>query len=330
MLMGGLIFAVEVGAGFLIDRAPLKIRFPQVEKVIGSLQQMESSKMILFFGTSRFGNAVSAETVTQVLRESDAGDGLSVFNAAVGAGDPVVMDFLTDKLLAVGIRPSIAVIEILPEVLARRNLWLIFHLGRQFRWPEVWNSLPDVYLAGTLSLALATRFNAVYTFRSQFQQWMIDALKLPSESVSSQDEQARKRRRVNRSQPADLEALRKGASFARKSVRGYEIGGLNARALIRMIERYSKLGTTVVLIAPPVSSPYRSAYPASVNGAYLDYMRRLGKRYTAYFFDYRDRLPDQQFYTAYYTTTEGRVHFSRLVAREILIPLLNVQAGLPR
>jgi hypothetical protein len=318
--MGALIFAGELAAGILIDYAPLKIRFPQLAKVLDSLRQLEPSRKILFFGSSRFGNDVSAEAVTQVLRESKTADGFSVFNAYIAAGDPVVMEFETDKLLAAGIRPSMVVIEILPEVLSRRNLWLNYHLGRQFRWPEVWNSLPDAYLAGTLSLAIATRFNAVYTFRSEFQRWALDALKLPLESSNLGDGNAQKR--AKRAQPADPEVLLRGAKFGRKNVRGYEIGGLNARALIRMIERYSKLGTTIVFIAPPVSSPYRAAYGSPVDAAYLAYMQRLGKSYGTYFFDYRHRLADNQFWTPYYTNSDGKLHFSRLLAREVIVPLI--------
>jgi hypothetical protein len=263
---------------------------------------------------------VSAEAVTQVLREAKMADGITVFNAFIPAGDPVVMEFETDKLLATGIRPSVVVIEILPEVLSRRNLWLNFHLGRQFRWPEVWNSLPDAYLAGTLHLAVATRFNAVYTFRSEFQHWALDALKLRFEPSTFIDENAQKQ--AKRAQPADLEVLQRGAVFGRKNVRGYEIGGLNTRALILMIERYSKLGTTIVFIAPPVSSPYRAAYSVPVDNAYLAYMHRLGKTYGTYFFDYRHRLADHQFWDPYHTTTNGKLYFSRLLAREIIVPLI--------
>lgn len=319
-LMGALIFATEIAAGILIDQAPLKIRFPQLAKVLDSVRQLEPSKKILFLGSSRFGNAVSAEAVTQVLHEANVADGNTVFNAQIGASDPVVMEFETEKLLAAGIRPSMVVIEILPEVLSRRNLWLNYHLGRQFRWPEVWNSLPDSYLAGTLSLVIATRFNALYTFRGEFQKWAMDALKLRFESTNFGDGNARKR--ANRAEPADVEVLSRGAAYGRKNVRGYQIGGLNARALIRMIERYSKLGTTIVFIAPPVSSPYRAAYSLPVDNAYLAYMHRLGKTYGTYFFDYRHRLSDHHFWTPYYTTVDGRDRFSQLLAREVIVPLI--------
>jgi hypothetical protein len=327
MITGALIFAGEIAAGFLIDWAPLEIRFPQVGKIIDSSRRLQSSKMILFFGTSRFGNAISAETVSQVLHESNAGDGFSVLNAAVGAGDPVAMEFMTRKLLAADIHVSIALIEILPEVLSRRNLWLHYHLARQFRWPEVWNSLYDAYLAGKLSQVISTRFNAVYMFRSEFQRWAMDASKLHFHSGNPADGKARKRRRRDPAEPADVAVLEAGAVSGRKSVRGYEIGGLNARALDQMIERYQKLETTVVLIAPPVSSPYRMAYQSAVDGAYLNYMERLGKTYGTHFFDYRHRLPDREFYTPYYPTTDGRLHFSRLLAREILVPLLARKKG---
>jgi hypothetical protein len=320
IIAAALILAGEIGAGFLIDYAPAKIRFPQFARVMESLQALQSSKTILFFGSSRFGNAISVQTVTAGLRENDADHGFMLFNAAIGAGDPVAMEFLTDKLLAAGIRPSMVVVEILPEVTARRNLWLNFHLGRQFTWLEAWKSLPDAYLAGTLSLTLATRLNAVYTFRNEFQQWAMEALGLPFEPPAVREAIAARRKAMNRFKAGGLQ---KGTALARKNVRRYEIGGLNARALTRMIERYSAVGTTVVLVAPPVSSPYRSGYPRAVDQAYLDYMRALAKIDRTYFFDFRHRLPDRHFYTPYYTNADGKLHFSQLVAREILVPLLN-------
>lgn len=323
LLMGALIFVGEIAAGILIDHAPLQIRFPQLAKILDSARRLESSKKILFLGSSRTANAVSAEAVTQALREAKMADGITVFNANIAAGDPVVMEFETDQLLAAGIRPAMVVIEILPEVLSRRNLWLNYHLGRQFRWPDVWHSLADIRLAGRLSLAIATRFNAAYTFRSEFQQWTLHALKLRFESSHLRDANARLR--ANRAEPADVEVLQRGISYGRKNVRGYEIGGLNARSLIRMIERYSSLGTTIVFIAPPVSGPYRSAYVSPVDSAYRDYMQRLGKTYGTYFFDYRDRLADHYFWTTYYTTTDGKLHFSRLLAREVIVPLIAGQ-----
>jgi len=160
-------------------------------------------------------------------------------------------------------------------------------------------------------------------FRSEFQRWAMDAVKLRFESSNFGDEKARKQAR--RAQPADPEVLLRGAKFGRKNVRGYEIGGLNARALIRLIERLSKLGTTIVFIAPPVSSPYRAAYGSPVDAAYLAYMHRLGKTYGTYFFDYRHRLADHHFWTPYYTNTDGKLHFSRLLAREVIVPLIAAE-----
>jgi hypothetical protein len=320
LLMGALIFAAEIAAGILIDHAPMKIRFPALAKILDSLRRLEPPNKILFFGSSRFGNAVSAEAVTQVLGEANVANGVTVFNAQIPAGDPVLMEFETDQLLAAGIRPSMVVIEVLPEVLSRRTLWLIHHLGRQFRWPDVWRALPDAYQVGALRQALATRFNAVYMFRSEFQRWTMDTLQVRFESSNFDDPIARKR--AKRAQPADPEVLLRGAAFGRKNVRRYEIGGLNAQALVRMVERYSKLGTTIVFIAPPVSSPYRAAYDAPVDAAYLAYMQRLGKTYGTYFFDYRHRLADHHFWTPYYTNTDGRLHFSRLLAREVIVPLI--------
>lgn len=310
--------AGELAAGVLLDRAPLHIRFPAAARIVNSLQRLKSAKNILFFGSSRFGNDVNAETVTRELRAAGVGDGASVFNAFVTAGDPVAMEFLTDKLLAADIRPSIAVIELLPEVLARRNLWLHFHLARQFRWPEVWKTLPEAYRSGKLSTVIAARIMPVYLFRGELQRWALQVLNPSSSPSTLEGENTPPRQQA----PVDADTLQEGAVKARRILRDFKIGGLSAQALERLLERLRISGAIVVLVGPPITSPYRRAHQAPVEAAFLSYMQRLGEKYGARFFDYRDRLADDRFYTRYYATTDGSVHFSRLLAREVLVPLL--------
>jgi hypothetical protein len=312
----------EILAGFLIDRAPLDIRFPAAAKVISSLQQSNSGKTIWFFGSSRTANNISAEIVSQELREAKVGDSFSVHNASIAAADAIVMEFVADKLLASGIRPSVVIIEALPETLSERNFWLEYHLARQFRWAEVWHALPDAYRSGKLSEVIATRLYPVYLFRSEFQSWTLGALDLHFESTHSAKPNGRGKKAALSPEPADLAALQKGAARLRRMVRDFRIGGLAVQALERLIKQYSKLGTTIIIIGPPVSSPYRELYRAPINAAYFAYLARLSKKYGTFFFDFRQRLPDDDFYTVFYTTADGKTHFSRLIAREVLVPLL--------
>ncbi len=57
-------------------------------------------------------------------------------------------------------------------------------------------------------------------------------------------------------------------------------------------------------------------------------MKHLKKTYSASYYDYRARLPDRLFSSVYYATAAGAEQFSRLLAQEILLPLL-ANAGKP-
>jgi hypothetical protein len=118
------------------------------------------------------------------------------------------------------------------------------------------------------------------------------------------------------------EHLLSGARKLRKRLRDFEIGGISAHALERVIRQYRQLGTQIILIGPPVSSPYRRFYEKSIDHKFNAYMKHLGKTYSASYYDYRARLPDSLFSSVYYATAAGAEQFSRLVAQEILLPLL--------
>lgn len=86
-----------------------------------------------------------------------------------------------------------------------------------------------------------------------------------------------------------------GARKLRKRLRDFEIGGISAQALEHVIGQYHQLGTQIILIGPPVSSPYRRFYEKTINHKFHAYMKQLEKTYSASYYDYRARLPDNLF-----------------------------------
>jgi hypothetical protein len=315
-----LIPAGEILGSVVIDRAPLSFRFPEAARVTHALRQ-GGSDAIVFFGSSRFGNDVSAELVREELHAVAGKNSPGVLNAAVSAGDPIAVDFLCDESLKAGIRPSVALIEISPETVSRRNPWFGIHLTRQLRWIDVFDALPDVYWSGELSRLLSSRLIPLYLFRSELQQWTLDVLGAQFHTPSSGDETPPPHTQTRQRELPTPARLRLGAPVAQKRLRDFQIGGASARALERLIERYTTMGTKLVLVGVPVSSPYRSAYVPSIDAAFLNYMHQLSHTYGIWFVDYRHRLPDELFASAYYTTPEGRLSFSRHLAREVVIPL---------
>src|SRR5258706_1307431 len=258
--MGLVIFAVQILTNFLIDQIPWEIRFPEAATVVSSLQQSRSQKQIFFFGSSRFGNDINADVITAELSKTSRRQRRSAFNAYITAGDPIAIAFVADKLLAAGIHPSVAVIELVPEVVSRHNSWLEIHLDRQFRWRDIVNALPDAYWSGKLDDFLVARANPVYEYRNEFRQWALRGL--DAQSISRRDENGFTP--VNATNPKNetdhAEHLLSGARKLRKRLRDFEIGGISAQPVERGIRQHRPLGTAITFIGPPVFSTFPPVY----------------------------------------------------------------------
>jgi hypothetical protein len=319
----------EILAGFMIDRAPLKFRFPEVPRIVRTARMRGYSPEIVFLGGSRFRNLVNAKAVEQELAKATSNGPPFVLNAAVAAGGPETFDFLVTKLLDAAVRPSIAVIEVSPETISRRNFLLPYHLARQFTWGDVVNSLSDVLYSGQVQRLLSTRLIPVYFFRREFRQWAFEASGLEFLTCCPIDKIKRPQTRA----PADAnmtsaERFVKGTKATRSRLRKFQIGGIAPQALERLLKRYHALGITTILVGVPISSLARTAYASKIDAAYHAYMQNLGEKYGVLFVDYRDRVPDELFWTGYYTTPKGALYVSRLLAREVLAPLWrNRSAG---
>ncbi len=90
---------------------------------------------------------------------------MTVFNAAVPAGDLVVSDYLLERMLKMGVRPRIAIVEISPENLSDRNRWLRDHLRRQVTWDEVPHYVTEIVQAGHTASLLASLFTPLSIHR---------------------------------------------------------------------------------------------------------------------------------------------------------------------
>ena len=312
----------DISAGFLIDRAPLEIRFPEVPRIVGAARKRGGAPQIAFFGGSRFGSLVNAQTVEQELAKATSHGAPYVLNAAVAAGDAVTFDFLAAKLLEAGVRPAVAVIEVSPETVSRRNFLLPYHLARQFTWADVVDALPDVFYSGRGSRLFYTRLIPVYFFRREFRQWASEASGLqfllccPADKIKRPQAEA-----AVDANTSSAERLVKGTKATRSRLRKFQIGGIAARALERLIERYKALGITTILLGVSISSPARTEYVSKIDTAFLAYMQKLRAMHGVYYVDYRDRVPDELFRSAYYTTPQGAMYVSRLLTREVLAPL---------
>ena len=121
---GALFLAVQLSAGIWLDYYGLPIRFSEAARVLRAMRALPTSPDVVVFGSSRFERGVDA----QITADCMSGGPVSVFNSAVPAGDLVVMDFLFEQSLRLGIRPAVVVIEISPETLSDHSPWMAEHL----------------------------------------------------------------------------------------------------------------------------------------------------------------------------------------------------------
>ena len=318
-----MIFVGEILAGFLIDRAPLEIRYPDATRIMRTSRKDGTPPDIIFFGGSRFQSQIDAETIERELARTTNSRPPFVFNAGISFGEPVVFNFLAARLLDARVRPAIAVIEVSPETVSRRNIALDVHLTRQFTWAEALESLTDAAYSRGISRLLSTRLIPVYLFRHEFRRWASEGSGLQSlfccpAGATTPSPQAQPDRVAE--QPL-AERLKAGAKVTRYRLSYFKVGGLSARALERLLERYQSLGVTTILLGVPISSPSRAEYLPAIDAEFLAYMQQLREIYGAYFVDYRDRVPDELFGSAYYTTIQGKMYVSRLLTHEVLAPL---------
>lgn len=319
-----LIVAGQLFSGWLIDRAPLAIRFSAAANIVESLAKIPDAKTVLFFGTSRTRADISAAAVTQALTQPGNPLDYVIHNAAVPAGDPIAIAYLNDRLGAAGIKPSVAVIEVLPETLSHRNAWMGFHIERQYRWPDMLAAAPDAWRGGRFLKLLSSRLVPLSLFRYEFQLWLQHALgfdlKAPADTVATENRTAQAQRTADEP-PSDFAGFR--ARTAKKRVRSYKIGGAAARDLELLLDRFRQLQTEVILLSLPLPSTYRVAYEGEAEAQFIAYIKQLEMNFSLKYYDYRSRMPDELFKDLYYLKPEGKAAFSQLVAVEILQPLLR-------
>ena len=332
VLVIGLYLGGQIAVGFAMDHAPLRVRFPQAARVMREAAKRPPDVLIL--GSSRFMASVVTGVMDEVLRACDGRDRPALLNAAVEAGDGYAMDLVLRGLLAAGTRPRLALIETSPETLARRNGWMNAHIARQLTFSEEAAILPQIALSKRIDMLVSARLNPVYFYRRELLIW-ITGRKPPFLRVPHPAEQARESSEAegNVAPPASRgeadpeEAARqfrrrsgRGARHIRKWLRNYEISGLAAESLDRLLKRCRAHGIEAILIGPPVAGVHRAEYTDDIESVFQAYMKDLTGRHHVRYLDYRDRLPDDRCIDNHHTNPEGAVEFSRLLARDVVRP----------
>jgi hypothetical protein len=330
---GGVFVLAQLVGGLLLDHCWPDVRFPQAGAVLTRLKASARTPEVVIMGSSRFEGAVRPEVLDPLLWQYTR-QGPRVFNAALGAGDAVVAERLLGRMLDAGRRPALLVLEVSPEHVGRHSPLLSQQVMRQMTWPDLPGYLPDACIHGPVMRLLSSRLLPLYLHRYQIRKQTLAAALALLTGTAPEAPAAPERGPhpvpdlsglpsvgpgVPPVPPGGTPPLAAGAIAG--WLRDYELSPIVTAALERLLGGCRAEGIDVLLVGVPAREALRALYTPAVNATYLGYMRSLTVGDGCRFVDFRDRVPEHGFSDSLHLTDDGAAHFSRLLAREVLIPL---------
>ncbi len=161
----------QLAAGLALDTAPARVRFAHGARVLDQARALGGAPYVLLLGSSRFWQ-LDADTAAVALRETVGGDGPGLLKGAMPAGDPIVADYLLERLLAEGSHPRLIALEISPEIIANPSRWVAEHAVRFFTWRDVAVWTPEIVRAGKTRQVAAARFAPIHLYRRELLTWI--------------------------------------------------------------------------------------------------------------------------------------------------------------
>jgi len=324
--------------GMLVDRCPMRIRFPEAAKTIAAWRQAKAAN-VLILGSSRLESFIHHEDLTRTAQQASGQPDISCFKATVPGGEPITLEFLTRHLLAARESPPrLVLIETNADLLARDNLYFRGIITRQLTFSDLASCLVDIvrYHDGTPRL-LSSRVTPFYRHRYHFLKWL-ETITGP-EMKQPQEEPARiahgpivgldigdlEQPKVQAAPPE--ERLRYALNHFQAHLRHYQLPGATSRAFEKMVATLHDQGCHVVLLEPPLISSHRLFYDNNVRSPFGEFVQKLCRSYGCEFFDYSDKLPDSLFVDNHHGSGEGGRVFTEMVAQEVVAPAWrNLQA----
>jgi hypothetical protein len=329
---------LQLGANALMDGPRPELRAPHMARVLADIAAGPANVDVICIGTSRFGMGIFPSDIQ--LHAATGDRTATVFNEAVPSQDFDAADFMLDKMVGRGWRPALAVIELCPEMVNRRNCLLGAYVLPCLSSETSGTYLSDVLLSRNLGRLVVERLIPIYRFRRALRAEVVRLISANSHETATpaavpptkaptsiQSSTAQKPR------PSAEELFLNGdpsvtqrqlaeekLPMLRRWLADYRIGGTSSLALERLIRHCRDQGMEVLLVAPPVASCQRDLYTPEIESVFVPYIHRLEKTYKCRFVDYRDSLPDEEFYDNHHLRPSGGRLFSRQLTREVLIP----------
>jgi hypothetical protein len=288
--------------------------------VISRKREAPTRPLFLAIGSSRTEMALCAG------RLNDPADQLApvVINCAVQGGGPMLDHIVLRRLFAAGIRPQLVFIEAMPLQLSRRDGTPVEErqkFSARYSGAEIAHLWP--YYAQPYRLWLPW-LTARLIPCSRHQVELRDALGIDLDPAQQGNTFGRDAfgwagcRRSFSAQEVERHTQASLSLYANALTQPSLAPGAVA-ALRDAIHLCQVKDISVVLIAPPEGTPFRSFAPG-VAEIHMDAVRRLAQQMAVPLIDARDWVADDGFWDGHHTTREGAERYTERFRHEVLIP----------
>ncbi|MFQ3592085.1 MAG: hypothetical protein SNJ82_02720 [Gemmataceae bacterium] len=317
----------QLALGLWLDHAAPLFRFTSLRAVLARLESSGIQPDTVVLGSSRLEGAIQE-------REAVLFGVLSLFNAAVPAGDPTAQEAVWERLLAAGVRPRRVIVEVCPEFFTRANFCAGWNALRLHRWADLPRHLDQILATHQLGRVITARLVPVYSYRDLFWQelrgsvgpWEARPLALAAAPTTHWQEPALEPIQIHQT-PQQAAAVVAGGQHAYRSwLKNYRMQSINVVALHRLIAKARRLGAEVWLMTPPLSLAHRQHYTPEIESAYQALLAGTGCRHL----DCRDWMEEEHFVDSHHLSLEAGRLFTRRWLREVLRPSLDQTAAVPR
>lgn len=318
LLAFGVVFlAATVAASFALDAA-LRIRFPYLASLAEAYSR-QTEPVVLSLGSSRTSQNLDPGLATAILQDR----GLASFNASVHGSALTTQEAVLGELLRKGPMPAMVTLEVNPEFLHRRLLWV--HMSRDVTWSNLFEVAMDLGSRRAGRLA-ETRVLPLYARRNEIRRAICKAfnkrigrsnaafesgLETPSPVGDTGPYSAPP-------MPVMTESLKETQQrLAAAPIAGYSPTGSAVRSLERMLAACQQRGIPVLLIDAPICTRSREGL-ASSDREYRAFLAGILERFpNARHYDAQAALPDVAFIDQHHANDYGRHVFSERLAREV-------------
>jgi len=313
----------QLVGSILLDYAVPSVRSPALAKVNAERRTCARPPELLVCGTSHL-QFLEKPLARAVLARSFGDESPSIFNASIGAADPVLWERVLSNWSQQYDRPQMMLIELCPEMINRNGFWLDHQAVRLLHWRD----FPDLVLplcqSGKIMRLLNDRFLPLHMHRYQIRKHI-------GESLFAEDNSSE-------SAPAgpieipDFDPLptpltqelqdhiRNCTKGVERSVRNFSPEGLSVDRLEDVLQDCERHGIRVLIFVAPLTSGYRAGYSPQVEAKFVSYTGKLQQRFGCRIIDWRREFVDEYFHDSNHLNEAGMQILTRRLVQEFLIP----------